>query len=268
MVVTVNGKEITEGEVSEQVEKRIAAQKQRMPQGMELPGAAKANAPRKSVVDMLVEKELISQKLAEENITVTDEQVTQEIKTLTDQRNQTLEALELELAQHGMTLADLKEQVGFKLRVDTLMETAMGSASVTEADAQAFYADNPQHFDRPEQVKASHILRGKRGITEAEYPAELEKIKAAQARLNAGEAFSDVAKMSRPARPAPRAATWAFSARVRWTRRSRRPRLRWRWANQRHCEVQLWVSPHHRSPIRSPPARLPSRRSRTRLPST
>jgi peptidyl-prolyl cis-trans isomerase C len=102
--------------------------------------------------------------------------------------------LEKEITQHGMTMADLNEQVGLKLRIESLMEAEKYDATVTEAEAKGFYEQNPQHFSQAEQVQASHILCGKRGITEAEFPAELEKIQAAQARLKAGEAFADVAK--------------------------------------------------------------------------
>jgi len=192
-VVTVNGTTITEGQISEELEKRVAAQLQRMPEGMEIPQEHK-QLLRKNVVDMMVEMELLSQKLAEKNITVTEEQVTDLIQTIADQRNQTVAELETAIAQQGLTLADLKKQVSFKLQVDNLLETEMPDATVTETDAKAFYDDNPQHFDQPEQVKASHVLSGKRGITEAEYPAELEKIQAAQARLNAGESFAEVAR--------------------------------------------------------------------------
>jgi peptidyl-prolyl cis-trans isomerase C len=191
--VTVNGTKITEGQISEQVEKSLAVQKQRMPAGMEIPWEQKEML-RRSVVDMMVERELITQKLAEKNISVTDEQVREAIQTIAEQRNQTVEELEKESAEYGMTMADLKEQVGLKLRVDVLMEGESDQAEVTETDARTFFNENPQHFAQPEQVQASHILRGKRGITDAEYPAELEKIKAAQARLNAGESFAEVAK--------------------------------------------------------------------------
>jgi len=192
-VVTVNGTAITEGEVNEEVEQRIAVQMQRMPAGMEIPSEQKQFL-RKSVVDMLVDKELISQKLAEKNIAVNEEQVAEAIQTIAGERSQSLEELEKEIAQHGLTMADLQEQVGFRLRMDTLMKEESGVATVTEEEAMAFYEQNPQHFEQPEQVKASHILCGKRGITEAEYPAELEKIQAAKARLDSGESFADVAR--------------------------------------------------------------------------
>ena len=94
----------------------------------------------------------------------------------------------------GMTLEDIKGQIRMQMQIQALMESQDPESAVTEADVKKFYDENPQHFNKPEQVKASHILCGKRGITEAEYPVELEKIEKAKASLDAGEAFEDVAK--------------------------------------------------------------------------
>jgi len=192
-VVTVNSNKITEGQVAQAVAKRLAVQQQRMPAGMEIPPEQKAMLRRK-VVDLLVEMELISEKLAEKNISVTAEQVSEEVKKIAEEQKQTVAELEMEITQQGMTMADLNEQISLKLRIERLMEAEKFDATVTVAEAKGFYEENPQHFSQAEQVQASHILCGKRGITEAEFPAELEKIQAAQARLKAGEAFAEVAK--------------------------------------------------------------------------
>lgn len=192
-VVTINGTTVTEGQITDEMNKRLAAQAKRMPAGMEISDQQKQML-RKSVVDMMVDQELITQTMAKKNLTVTDAQIVEEITKIAAQRNQTMEDVEKEIANYGMTMDDLKEQIRFKVQIDTLMEAEMGDAAVTEEDARKFYDENPQHFNTPEQVKASHILCGKRGITEEDYPAELEKIKAAKARLDAGEAFEDVAK--------------------------------------------------------------------------
>lgn len=193
VVVTVNGTQITEGQISAEMDKRIAAQKKRMPAGMEIP-AQQMQMLRQSIVDMMVDQALVNQTMTEKKLTVTDQQITDEITSIASKRNQTMEDVEKEIANYGMTMDDLKEQIGMKLQVDALMAAEMGDAAVTEEEAKKFYDENPQHFTQPEQVKASHILCGKRGITEEEYPAELEKIKAAKARLDAGESFEEVAK--------------------------------------------------------------------------
>ena len=194
VVVTVNGQEIIEEEVSVEVTRMAEMQKKRMPPGMAMPESMQQQM-RNRVVDMKVEQVLLSQELEENDIAaVTDEQVTEEIKKIASQKGQTMEEVEAEIAKMGMTLEDIKGQVRMQMQMTALMESVNPESVVTEADAKKFYDENPQHFAQKEQVQASHILCGKRGIKEDEYPAELEKIEAAQARLDAGETFEDVAK--------------------------------------------------------------------------
>ena len=194
VVVTVNGQEIIEEEVSVEVTRMAEMQKKRMPPGMEMPDTMKQQM-RNRVVDMKVEQVLLSQELEENDIAaVTDEQVTEEVKKIASQKGQTMEEVEAEIAKMGMTLEDIKGQVRMQMQMTALMESVNPDGVVTEADAKKFYDENPQHFVQKDQVQASHILCGKRGIKEDEYPAELEKIEAAKARLDAGEAFEDVAK--------------------------------------------------------------------------
>jgi peptidyl-prolyl cis-trans isomerase C len=194
VVVTVNGQEITEKEISVEVVKMAEMQKKRMPPGMEMPDTMKQQM-RVRVVDMKVEQILLSQEIEKNDVApVTDEQVTEEIKKIAGQKNQTMEEVEAEIAKMGMTLEDLQVQIRSQMQMKTLMESLNPDSVVTEADAKKFYDENPQRFVQKDQVQASHILCGKRGIKEDEYPAELEKIEKAKARLDAGEAFEDVAK--------------------------------------------------------------------------
>lgn len=194
VVVTVNGQEIIEEEVSVEVTRMAEMQKKRMPPGMEMPESMQQQM-RTRVVDMKIEQILMSQEMEKNNIAaVTDEQTIEEIKKIAGQRDQSLEDVEAEIAKMGMTMEDIKGQIRSQIQMKALMEKLSPDAVVTEADAQKFYDENPQHFEQKEQVQASHILCGKRGIKADEYPAELEKIQAAKARLDAGEAFDVVAK--------------------------------------------------------------------------
>ncbi|MBC8379075.1 MAG: peptidylprolyl isomerase, partial [Planctomycetes bacterium] len=194
VVVTVNGQEITEKEVSEEVTKLVEMQKKRMPPGMEMPDSLQQQV-RTRVVETKIEQTLLSQEIEKNDIApVTDEEVIEEIKKIAGQRGQSMEDVEKEIAQMGMTLEDLKGQIRSQMEMKDLMESLSPDSVVTEADAKKFYDENPQHFAQKDQVKASHILCGKRGIKEDEYPVELEKIEKAQARLDAGEKFEDVAK--------------------------------------------------------------------------
>jgi peptidyl-prolyl cis-trans isomerase C len=193
VVVTVNGQEVIEEEVSEEVTKIVEMQKKRMPPGMEMPETMNQQI-RNRVVDTKVEQVLLDQEMEKNDLTLSDDQILEEIKKIAGQRDQSMEDVEAEVAKMGMTLDDLKVQIGIQMKQKILMESLNPDAVVTEADAKKFYDENPQHFVQKDQVKASHILCGKRGIKEDEYPAELEKIEAAKARLDAGEAFEEVAK--------------------------------------------------------------------------
>jgi len=193
VVVTVNGQKVTEKEVSEAVDKIMEMQKKRMPPGMQLPDSMKQQM-RKGAVDNKVDMILLAQKVKEKGIQISDEQITNEIQDIADQQGKTMEEVEADIAKSGMTMEEVKEQIQRTLEIKALLEAQGNDLDVAEADAQKFYDDNPQYFEKEEQVTTSHILCGKRGITEEEFPAELEKIKKVQERLKAGEKFEDLAK--------------------------------------------------------------------------
>lgn len=193
VAVTVNGQKITARQVQDELAKRIEVMKKRMPAGQEMP-EAQVNQMHMRLTDSLVDQVLIEQMAKEADISVTDEQIMDQIKEIAAQKNQSMEEVEKEITtQYGMTMEDLKGQIRMQMLVKELVDKK-AEVTVTEADAQKFYDENPQYFENKEEVQASHILCGKRGITQEEYPAELEKINAAKARLDAGEAFEDVAK--------------------------------------------------------------------------
>lgn len=192
VAVTVNGTRIMAAAIQEELQKRIDVMKTRMPAGQEMP-EEQIKQMHMRLTDSLVQEALIEQMAKEADVTVTDEQVMDQIKQIAGQKNQTMEEVEEEIKGMGMTLEDIKGQIHTQMLAKEVADKMTG-VTVTEEDAKKFYDDNPQYFETQGQVKASHILCGKRGITEEEYPAELEKIKAAQARLKAGESFEDVAK--------------------------------------------------------------------------
>ena len=75
-------------------------------------------------------------------------------------KKQTVEEVKTELAQMGMTLEGLKTNIQQRMKQRLWVDEQIKgkSAESTDADAKDFYEKNPQHFDLPEQVRASHIL--------------------------------------------------------------------------------------------------------------
>lgn len=171
-VATVNGEKITEAEVNEELAKRLEVMKQRMG-GQEMPAEQKQML-RSRVVDMMVEQELLEQKLKEKNLTVPDEQVMAEITKIAGEQGQTMEQVEEQIKQMGMTMNDIKSQIRYKLMMDKLMAAEM-KETVTDEDAKKFYDENPQQFEQPEQVEASHILVKVEPEATADAKAEAKK---------------------------------------------------------------------------------------------
>lgn len=192
VVVTVNGEPITNAHVMEEVDKRVEAMKQRMPAGQEISEAQKQQI-RVGVTDMLVQKEMLNQMLAKKNITVTDEEIIQEIAKAAEAKGQTLDEVNAEIAQYGMTMEDLKSQVRPQVQIKKLAAAYTDDPEMA-IKAKQFYEENPAYFQAQEQVRASHILLGKRGITPEEKPEYLEKIKEVEAKLKAGESFETLAR--------------------------------------------------------------------------
>ena len=193
MVVKINDQVIKEKDVAAEAAKRLAAQVKRMPPGMEINDWMR-NQIRTSVVDMLVEKALVEQKLTAKKITVTDEQVMAEIAEIAKQQNLKMEDVPEEIAKFGMTMDDLRGQIRMKVQMDKLIEAEMKDKDVTDEDVKKFYEDNPQYFEKPEQARVAHILVLTQGKSDDEKAAAKTKIEDLLKKAKAGDDFAALAK--------------------------------------------------------------------------
>jgi len=79
--------------------------------------------------------------------------------------------------------------------VEISPEIFASDMTVDTAEVETLYQQRHAEFSQPEKRRASHILvRSRRDASEAMRSMAMEKINAAKARLDAGEAFADVAK--------------------------------------------------------------------------
>ena len=194
MVVKINNTVIKEKTVADETAKRLEVQKKRMPQGMEINDWMR-NQVRSSVVEMLVERELLNQKLAEKKLDVTDEDVMKEIETIAAAQNLTMEQVPAEIEKFGMTMDDLKSQIRMKVQMDKLVAAEMKDGKVTDEDVKKFYDDNPQYFEKPEQVQASHILvKVEKDASDADKAAAKTKIEGLLKQVKEGGDFAELAK--------------------------------------------------------------------------
>ena len=108
------------------------------------------------VTNELIIKSLLDQEIAKRNITATEEDVQNELKTIID-RVGSKEQLNSLLKQRDVSNAqfteDLKTQIKLKKLVDSIQKV-----NITDADAEKYYNTHKDEFTHGEQVRASHIL--------------------------------------------------------------------------------------------------------------
>ncbi len=157
ILVTVNGIAIRQRDVN----KEVAPQKSRMAASGRLVPDSMVKQMEQRVVQMLVEKQIVKDKIASEGIVITDAQIQTEAEDIAKKRGMSVEEFEKTLLERGgVSKADFHEQMRLGLGFKTLMKKAMGteSGAVTEADAKAYYDSNIGRYTKEAQAKASHIL--------------------------------------------------------------------------------------------------------------
>jgi len=144
-----------------------------------LPPAQQAMLYRQFVDDLIVDR-LVD--LASRDTPVSDEEVEEMME---DFRRQfpSPQAFESELAEAGQTMDMLKERLVRIIRQRKWMESQVASVPpAEEAEVVSFYEENPQEFEQPEMVRASHIL------FLVEPDASEEEVEAARAKAVAASA--------------------------------------------------------------------------------
>jgi peptidyl-prolyl cis-trans isomerase C len=155
MAVKVNDTTITEAEVAEEEGRLTMAMGGRMdPQQLE----SMKPMIREQAVNNLINRTLLAEAVEDEGIEVSSEEVNARLADLETSAGGS-EAFESRLSMMGVTRDELREEIELGVAIEKLMESKSGDVGEpTEAEIRAFYDENPQQFERPEQVQASHIL--------------------------------------------------------------------------------------------------------------
>ena len=188
VVAVVEGKEIKKEELEQALATVLAGQGIPADQ---LPATQKAEGYKMLLNELVLEK-LVSSRAAA--VEVKEEQVDARIEQIKS-RFPSPEAFEEQLKKAGQSIAKLREDVTASIRQQEWVESQVKDApKATDKDAEEFFQKNPQQFEKPEQVRASHILLSLQ--KDAEESVVSEKRKAAEAiaaRVKAGEAFDKLA---------------------------------------------------------------------------
>lgn len=190
-VAVVEGVEIKKADLDQAFASVLASQGMPPEQASKIPEAQRMQFYRILLDDMIADK-IIAKRSTETQ--VSDEALGKEIERI--QKNfGSEEEMKKQIEASGQTLDKLKENIRTQLRQREWLDAQVkGQDTVGDTEAEEFYKTNPEKFQRPEQVRASHIL-----VTveaDAKPDTVVAKGKAAQAildRVKQGEDFATLA---------------------------------------------------------------------------
>ncbi len=187
----VNGVAISKDDFNREMDfyiKRANQQGQQVPQ-------AQMGMMKNQVLDSLIDRELLFQETKKKGIKVDVKEVDAEIQKI-KQRYAKEGEFEQLLSNMGLTESDVRIQIERGLAIQQLIDKEVRTkVKIGEEEAKSYYDANPQLFQQPEQVKASHILVK----VDADAPQEKKdearkKIETVQKKAKKGEDFASLAK--------------------------------------------------------------------------
>lgn len=192
VVAKVNGKKIMEADVAKETQ-RLAMQMsgQVDPQQMQ----SMQGAFRKQAIDNMVSRMLLQQAVEKEGVTVASADVEARIGEI--KKNFPAEQdFTNRLQQMGLTPDTFRQEIQSGMEFEALLAKHTGEGTPpTDAEVKAFYDQNPNEFQQPEQVRASHILvQFGKDDTEAQKKEKLAKITKIRNDIKGGADFAEMAK--------------------------------------------------------------------------
>lgn len=186
----VNGTEI----LTKILDAEVGQEQQKMLYSGQQINASQMPTFKKAILEKLIDRELLYQASEKEGIKVEEskleEHSTQFRKQFPDEKT-----MDKFLADKGLTLAEIKNQVKKSMAVEELIKTKFEKdVKVAESQADEFYKKNAEKFKKPETVKASHILAKCEKNDVAGCKKSEEKIKDLRKKISGGADFAALAK--------------------------------------------------------------------------
>ena len=181
MVVTVNGKKLTAGEINTELDAMLAD----IPPGIP---AERIAQQRQMIfgryITKFVEKNALLAEAAAQNVTISDEEKATAFERFGGK------------APEGMDMDRVRSEIADAVLIEKLIETQLkDQMTVTEAELDAFIAENKASLQAPESVQASHILlKLEPGATDEQKSAARERLSKIREQVIAGGDFAELAK--------------------------------------------------------------------------
>jgi peptidyl-prolyl cis-trans isomerase C len=190
VAVVVNGTEITQGQIDQEVDRMVAQMGGQMsPQQLE----SMKGMLTQQATDNAINRVLLEDAIEAEGIEASQAEIDERMTEISSQFGSE-EEMDNRLAMMGMTRETLMSEMGTAIKVEKLLAMKDTGSEVTDAQVKEYYESNPAQFEQPERIKASHILFGlDNGATpeaRAEKKAEAERV---LAELRQGGNFEELA---------------------------------------------------------------------------
>jgi foldase protein PrsA len=122
-------------------------------------GTAQYNQLKASIVNYLIQNEVIKEQAAELDVTVTDKQLQERMKQIVQQVGGQ-KKLDRLLKQQNVTQAQLEAQLKAQMLQEAVQQKVYADIKLSDADLKKYFEDpkNASQFEVPESVDARHVL--------------------------------------------------------------------------------------------------------------
>lgn len=183
IVANVAGVDISQAQLDEVVSQatgRLEAQGQKLPAA----GSEQYQTLQQDALQYLVRKIQLEQQTKELNVTVTDKQVDERLKSAIKQYfGGSEKKYKQSLVKQKLTDARVRAELRSSLLADAIFKKVSASANVSEAEIDAYYKAHPEVYDQKDSRSIAHILVKSKVLADSIY-----------AKLQNGADFTTLAK--------------------------------------------------------------------------
>ncbi|HWH79053.1 MAG TPA: SurA N-terminal domain-containing protein, partial [Candidatus Binatus sp.] len=195
MAASVNGKKIMMQEVERIIHQQAGGNESKM-------SAHELAQARLTVLDKLIQREVLFQRAEQEKLLPTEEQITSSINSQKQQAGLTDEDFARQLKDQNMSMEAVREDSKKDLAINSLQEKYAGKITISDREVEDFYNANKQQFVNARGVGLAMIMvdpadNAQQGISNDDAKSEADaktKIDNINNQLKSGADFATVAR--------------------------------------------------------------------------
>jgi peptidyl-prolyl cis-trans isomerase SurA len=195
VAATVNGKKIMMSEIERIIHQQAGGKESQM-------SAHDLAQARMTVLDKLIQREVLFQRAEQEKLLPTEEQITASINSQKQQAGLTDEDFARQLKEQNMTMEAVREDAKKDLAINSLQDKYSGKITISDREVEDYYNANKQQFVNARGVGLGMIMvdpsdNSQQGVANDDAKNETDaktKIDNINAQLKSGADFATVAR--------------------------------------------------------------------------